>query len=460
MAETERTPSSALFTDLYELTMACAYAAESMTGQAVFELFFRKMPATRNFILAAGLDDVLRYLESWRFTPDDREYLAGTGIFPDDFLDALLTLRFTGDVYAVAEGTVVFQNEPIVQVVAPIIQAQIVETYVLNQIHFQSIAATKAARIVMAAADRGVVDFGSRRAHGTDAALKVARLSYLAGALGTSNVLAGKLYGIPILGTMAHSYIQAHRDEEAAFAAFARIFPQTTLLVDTYDSLEGVAEVIRLAGRLGKDFHVRAIRLDSGDLGSLAHQSRQLLDAAGLQAVRIFASSELDEAAIASLVRQGVPIDTFGVGTRMAVSPDAPALDMAYKLVEYDATPCVKLATAKVIYPGRKQVYRFMENGCLHHDRVCRCDERPGGTPLLRQVMVEGKRTPAGMEPLDSCRARAARELAALPEPLRAAEKAEPYPVGISDALQEDLRRFKATRGFLPSQQHSAERAG
>lgn len=446
MSGTDAASSSALFTDLYQLTMARAYAAESMDGNAVFELFFRKMPAARNFILAAGLDDVLTYLESWRFTPDDREYLAGTGLFPEDFLDSLLALRFTGEVHAVAEGTVVFENEPIVQVIAPIIQAQIVETFLLNQIHFQSIAATKAARIVMAAGDRPVVDFGSRRAHGSDAALKAARVGYLAGVAGTSNVLAGKRYGIPVLGTMAHSYIQAHRDEGEAFEAFARVFPETTLLVDTYDSLEGVAEVIRLARRLGQDFHVRSIRLDSGDLRHLACRSRELLDAAGLGAVRIFASSELDEEAIAAFVRDGVPIDAFGVGTRMAVSPDAPALDMAYKLVEYDAKPCAKLSTAKTIYPGRKQTRRFMENGRMEHDLVCRFDEAPGGAPLLRQVMARGERTDAGRESLDACRARAGLELAALPDYLRAGEKASPYPVGISDALKDDLKRFKETR--------------
>ncbi len=446
MSDTDVTAASALFTDLYELTMACAYAAEGMDQSAVFELFFRRMPRTRNFILAAGLDAVLSYLESWRFTPDDRDYLAGLGLFPDDFLDALGALRFTGDVYAVPEGTVVFENEPLVQVVAPLIEAQIVETYLLNQIHFQSIAAAKAARVVLAAGQRGVVDFGSRRAHGTDAALAVARVSYLAGAVGTSNVLAGRRYGIPVFGTMAHSYIQAHRDERAAFQAFARVFPETTLLVDTYDSLEGVVEVIRLARQLGKDFHIRAIRLDSGDLADLARQSRGLLDAAGLHAVRIFASSELDEEAIAAFARQDVPIDTFGVGTRMAVSPDAPALDMAYKLVAYDNRPCVKLSTAKVIYPGRKQVHRFMKGDVMHHDVVSRFDEPAGGIPLLRQVMAGGVRTAAGRDSLDTCRARAARELAGLPERLRAPEKALPHLVTISDALQHDLERFKEAR--------------
>ena len=436
---------SALFTDLYELTMARAYAAGSMNQTAVFELFFRKMPESRGFVLAAGLADVLDYLESFRFTPGDIDYLAGLDLFPDDFLDLLRGLRFTGDVLAVPEGAAVFPNEPLVQVSAPILQAQIVETFLLNQVNFQSIAASKAARVVLAAKGRAVVDFGSRRAHGADAALKVARATYLAGGAGTSNVLAGKLYGVPVLGTMAHSYVQAHDSEYGAFVEFARFFPETTLLVDTYDTLEGVEQVIRLAQELKGKFKVRSIRLDSGDLASLARTSREMLDRAGLTQVRIFASSELDEHRIEELLRQGAPIDGFGVGTRLAVSPDAPELDMVYKLVEYAGKPRTKLSSAKVMYPGRKQVRRFMENGLIFRDLVCRHDEDPGGEPLLREVLREGRRTPAGRETLKDCRERAKAQLACLPGSLRTLDKSvSPYLVEISEGLKQDLDRIQA----------------
>jgi nicotinate phosphoribosyltransferase len=330
---------SADFTDLYELTMDRAYAAEGMDQTAVFELFFRELPPGRNFLVAAGLEDVLDALESLGITADDLEYLRGLGLFPEAFLEQLRGFRFVGEVWAMPEGTVVFPHEPLVQVVAPILEAQLIETLVLNQVHFQSLIASKAARVVAAAAGRDVIEFGSRRAHGAEAALKVARASYLAGAAGTSNVLAGKLYGIPVSGTMAHSYIQAHDDEAAAFAAFADVYPETTLLVDTYDTLAGVRRVIGLARRLGDRFRVRAVRLDSGDLGTLARQARQMLDAAGLSSVRIFASGGLDEYEVAELVAAGAPIDAFGVGTKMAVSEDAPSLDMAYKLVEYAGRP-------------------------------------------------------------------------------------------------------------------------
>lgn len=446
---------SALFTDLYELTMARAYAVGHMDRPAVFEIFFRTMPVARNFILAAGLDDVLGYLESWRFCAGDLEYLRGLGHFPQDFLARLAGLRFTGDVFAAPEGTPVYENEPIVQVVAPLLQAQMVETFLLNQVHYQCVAASKAARVVLAASGRPVADFGSRRAHGADAALKAARAAYLAGAAGTSNLLAGKRYGLPVCGTMAHSFVQAYTEsgesgksggESGAFEAFARLYPETTLLVDTFDTLEGVAEVVRLAGRMGRDFHVGAIRLDSGDLAGLARQARSVLDAAGLERVRIVATGELDEYAIAALLGAGAPIDAFGVGTRMVVSTDAPVLDMVYKLVEYDGTGRAKLSTGKAMYPGRKQVRRFMEAGRMTGDLVCRQDEDPGGEPLLRQVMARGVRTEAGRESLETCRARAAAELAALPCGLAGLARSSPYPVAFSAGLEDDLDDLKAAR--------------
>lgn len=435
---------SALFTDLYELTMSAAYFAEGMDGRAVFELFFRSMPSARNFIIAAGLDDVLSYLESFRFTTGDLAYLEGQDRFSGEFLDFLADLRFTGDVDALPEGTPVFPAEPLIRVEAPVVEAQLVETLVLNQIHFQSIAASKAARVVIAAGGRDVVDFGSRRAHGTDAALKVARTSYLAGAAGTSNVLAAKLYGVPTFGTMAHSYIQSHDDEARALRAFAEVHPDTTLLVDTYDTLEGVRTVVELSRDGERPLRVGGIRLDSGDLGELARQSRRLLDEGGLEHVRIFASSGLDEYTIRDLVESGAPIDGFGVGTSMAVSDDAPGLDMAYKLVEYAGRPRMKLSTSKVIHPGPKQVFRTVEVGKMVHDVIARAGEDLAGELLLSPVMRGGRRLPAGQASLEDARARARKEMGRLPDRLLGIEASEPeYPVSFSPALECDLENLR-----------------
>jgi nicotinate phosphoribosyltransferase len=430
---------SILFTDLYELTMAQAYEEEGMHQLAVFELFFRKMPKNRNYLMAAGLEDVLAYLESFRLFPEDLAYLRGLGNFSDSFLDRLAKTKFTGEVWAAPEGTIVFPHEPLLQIVAPIFEAQLVETFVLNQIHFQSVAATKASRVVLAAKGRMVIDFGARRAHGVDAALKVARASYLAGAAGSSLVIAGRMYGVPAFGTMAHSYIQAHDDELASFEAFTRLYPATTLLVDTYDTLHGVEKVIELRRRLGDAFHVKAVRLDSGDLGDLARQARKLLDNAGLREVKIFASSGLDEYKIRELVEQGAPIDAFGVGTKMAVAEDAPSLDMAYKLVEYAGEPRSKFSLDKVIFPGRKQVFREHENARMTRDVLARFDEGLGGQPLLRPVMHAGRRLDAGRVSLEEARNHAREELNRLPDRLRVLETAsEPHPVIPSDRLRKE----------------------
>jgi nicotinate phosphoribosyltransferase len=434
---------SALFTDLYELTMAQAYDAEHMAEPAVFELFFRKMPKDRNYLMAAGLDDVLRFLETFRFTEDDLAYLRERNLFSESFLDRLGQVRFTGDVFAMPEGTPVFPNEPLIQIVAPVLEAQLVETYVLNQIHFQSVIAAKAARVVTAAEGRDVVEFGARRAHGTDAALKVARASYLAGAVGTSNVLAGKLYDIPIFGTMAHSYVQAHNNEEEAFEAFAQQFQNTTLLVDTYDTLAGVRKVVELARRLGDRFTARGVRLDSGDLADLAFQTRRLLDQAGLQRVTIFASSGLDEHQIHRLVQAGAPIDAFGVGTKLVVSSDAPALDMAYKLVEYAGQARFKLSSGKVLLPGRKQIFRTVHDGCLVRDVLGCWGEQVEGQPLLCHVMHGGRRTSDGHTSLASAREHARRQLAALPAELRSLDPAHPYSVLVSDRLQQKMESMR-----------------
>jgi nicotinate phosphoribosyltransferase len=328
------------------------------------------------------------------------------------------------------------------QVIAPIIEAQLIETFVLNQIHFQSLAASKAARIVAAAQGRAVVDFGSRRAHGTDAAIKVARATYLAGGEGTSNVLAAERYGIPAFGTMAHSYVQAHDDESASFESFAALYPETTLLVDTYDTLEGVRKVIDLSRKLGERFRVRAVRLDSGDLGSLAVATRKLLDEAGLQNVRIFASSGLDEYKIQKLVNSGAPIDAFGVGTKLAVMADAPELDMAYKLVEYGGKGRMKLSTKKVLYPGRKQVFREIEGGRMMRDVIGRFDEPLPGEPLLQPLMRHD--LPQARLDVTESRRRLQRELERLPAQFRKLEPARPpYPVSISERLQADFDELR-----------------
>jgi nicotinate phosphoribosyltransferase len=431
-----RTSELGLFTDLYQLMMLQAYLAEGLTGTAVFTLFVRRLPERRNFLLACGLDSVLGYLEELRFTEDELVYLRSLGTFSEDLLTWLRDFRFTGDVYAVAEGTPVFANEPILEIVAPITQGQLVETIVMNQVHVQTLLASKGARVVAAARGRKVVDFGARRAHGIDAALTAARAFYIAGVQATSNVLAGKVYGIPVAGTMAHSYIQAHGDEREAFRAFARMFPGTILLVDTYDTLEGVRRVIELATRAPAEFKISAVRLDSGDLGSLARETRRMLDAAGLQQVRIFASSGLNEDGIAALLDAGAPIDGFGVGTGMSVSDDAPSLDVVYKLSEYAGEGRTKLAPDKPILPGRHQVFRREQDGKTVGDVIARVDEQLGGRALLRRVMRDGRRTRESDEALLTIRRRAADELSRLPPAVTALERADPpYPVSVSEAL-------------------------
>jgi nicotinate phosphoribosyltransferase len=432
--------SRALFTDLYELTMLEAYFEEQMHDLAVFSLFVRRLPNRRNFLLACGLDDVLTFLESLRFDQPGLAYLESLGLFSGRFLRYLEALRFTGDVHAVAEGTPVFPDEPLVEIEAPIAEAQLVETFVMNQIHLQTVLASKAARVVEAAGGRAVVDFGLRRTHGTDAGLKAARAFHIAGIHATSNMAAGQAYGIPLAGTLAHSYIQAHDDEYEAFRWFARCYPDTTLLVDTYDTLEGVRKVIRLARELGTQFRVSAIRLDSGDLGDLALKARRLLDDAGLERVRIFASGGLNEDEIARLLAIGAPIDAFGVGTDMGVSRDAPGLDIAYKLVEYAGRSRMKLSTGKILLPGRKQIFRVERDGVADHDVLGRRDDDPEGRPLLQRVMAHGRRCPAGQVTLDDARDHARSELGRLPARVRLLEPASPpYAVEISEALARDL---------------------
>jgi nicotinate phosphoribosyltransferase len=416
-----------------------------MTQTATFSLFVRRLPKRRNYLLACGLEDVLGYLECLRFTRDGLDYLASLDRFSENFLRWLEAFRFTGDVDAVPEGTPVFENEPILEIAAPIAQAQLAETFVMNQVHLQTVLASKAARVVTAAAGRRVVDFGPRRMHGIDAALKAARAFHIAGVAATSNTLAGQIYGVPVAGTMAHSFVQAADNEMVAFRAFTALYPDTILLVDTYDTLQGVRHVIALARELGDAFEVRAVRLDSGDLAALAFEARAMLDEAGLQRVEIFASGSLDEDAIAALVAQGAPITGFGVGTSMGVSQDAPGLDIAYKLCAYGGHGRLKLSTGKPVLPGRKQVFRIEQAGRAVRDVIGRAEESLPGRPLLRPVMRGGRRLPEGTVDLQAARQLAQDETARLPEAIRAIPPAEQrYPVKVSAALrayQEEVAR-------------------
>jgi len=425
----------ALLTDLYELTMIDAYLAEGLDEEAVFSLFVRRLPQRRNYLVACGLDDALSLLEGLQFSDDAIAYLRSLGLFSSRLLGWLRDFRFTGDVHAVPEGTPMFAGEPVIEVAAPLPQAQLVETALMNQVHFQTVAASKAARVVSAAAGRTVVDFGVRRMPGADAGIKVVRAAYVAGIDSTSNLLAGQLYGIPVAGTMAHSYVQVHATELDAFRAFARVHPATVLLVDTYDTLAGVRDVVKLAHEIGPAFLVRAVRLDSGDLLELSRGARRILDDADLARVEIFASGGLDEDAIARLVREGAPITGFGVGTAMGVSEDAPSLDMAYKLVSYAGRGRIKLSPGKAVLPGRKQVFRREQAGRATADVIAVHDESHSARPLLSCVMRAGSRL-SPPPSLETIRAVAREERSRLPGRIVALEPADPpYPVEVSPKL-------------------------
>lgn len=429
--------NAALFTDLYELTMAQAYVAGDMFEPATFSLFYRELPDDRNCILSCGIEDVVEFVDNLRFSAEDIAYLREEGTLSERFLDYLQDFEFTGEVIGLPDGTPVFPQEPLVEVTAPMPEAQILETWVINQMHVQSVLASKASRVVTAAAGRPVLDFGLRRIHGAVNGVQAARAFHMAGVAGTSNVLAGRVHGVPIAGTMAHSYVQAFDSEMDAFRSFAREFPETVLLVDTYDTIEGVGKVVELARELGSDFRVRGVRLDSGDLGALARESRRILDAAGLDDVEIFASGGLDEFRIRDLLGGGAPIDGFGVGTAMGVSEDAPALDIAYKLVEYAGKGRMKRSTGKRTLAARKQVFRQLRNETATGDVLALREERLAGKPLLECFVKNGQRVREQDLP-DAARRRAAENLAALPDDIRAIDKSEtPYEVTLSDALED-----------------------
>jgi nicotinate phosphoribosyltransferase len=447
---------AALFTDLYELTMAASYLREGMTAPATFSLFVRKLPPGRAFLVAAGLEDALAYLRDFRFSEPALDYLARLG-FDAATRRALRDLRFTGEVRALPEGTVFFPDEPLLEVTAPIVEAQLVETALMNACHLPTVLASKAARCVLAARGRPVVEFGLRRTSGLDGGMKAARCAYLAGATSSSNVLAGLYHGIPPAGTMAHSYVEAFPSELDAFRAFARAFPtRTTLLIDTYDTVVAARKAVRVAREMAaRGERLGGVRLDSGDLLALSRAVREVLDAAGLRDVRIFASGGLDEAEIERLLEAGAPIDAFGVGTRMSVAADAPYLDMAYKLVRYAGRNVTKLSAGKETWTGPKQVYRWRDaTGHLAGDLIALADEpAPRGAEPLLEVVMAGGRPVAPSPSLDEARARCARELAALPPALRRLREPGAYVPRYSDALL-------ATQRALRAELHAREVAG
>ena len=431
--------SSVLLTDLYELTMLDAYFAEGMAGRAVFEFFVRALPAERNFLVAAGLAQVVDYLRALTFRDDELAWLAQTARFPPAFLDSLRGFSFTGDVDAMPEGTPFFPDEPILQISAPLREAQFVESRVMNLMHYETTVASKAVRCVLAAPGRLLVDFGLRRAHGAEAGVLSARASYLAGFSGTATVEAGRRFGIPLFGTMAHSYVQAHDDEAAAFEAFARARPQdATLLIDTYDTERAARRVVALAPRLAaQGITLRGVRIDSGDLLDHARQVRAILDDGGLRALTIFASGNLDEYRLRDLVDAGAPIDGFGVGTRMNTSADLPYLDCAYKLQEYEGRPRRKRSEHKATWPGRKQVHRrFGPDGAAAGDVIALASDDVDGEPLLVPV-IRGGRPVAPLPALASSREHARSALNALPTSLRGLQRpATGYPVSVAPSLR------------------------
>jgi len=430
--------SSLLLTDLYELNMAQAYLDAGMIGTAVFEFFVRKLPGRRGFLLAAGLEQAVAFLEGARFTADELQWLTESGRFSKGFLDYLRDFRFTGALHAMAEGTAFYPDEPILRVTAPLPEAQLLESRLINLLHFQTLIASKAARMVLAAPGKTLIDFGLRRAHGAEAGLLAARASYLAGFAATATSLAAPLFGIPISGTMAHSFVQAHDSEEQAFENFARSRPDlVVLLLDTYDTEAAAHKVVALAPRLAKrGIKVQGVRLDSGDLAEHARRVRPILDAGGLGEVRIFASGGIDEDLLQRYVAEGAPIDGYGIGTSLTTSQDAPALDCAYKLQAYAGKAKRKRSEGKATWPGAKQVFRRSGlDGVMAGDVLALEDERHEGEALIQPVMHDGRRLGAPVA-LEDIREFTARQLERLPDHLRRLDTEPAYPVTVSAALR------------------------
>jgi len=438
-----------MFTDLYELTMCASYFDNKKFEPATFDLFIRRLPPNRSYFLFAGLEQVLLFLEKVRFTEEHINFLKKQG-FKDDFLDYLRNFKFTGEVWSIPEGAIAFPNEPLIRVTAPIIEAQLVETFILNTVNLQTTIATKASRVVSAAKGRPLIEFGLRREHGTNAGMKVARCSYMAGFSGTSNVLAGMKYGIPIFGTMAHSFVMLFEREIDSFRAFAKTFPdKPTLLIDTFDDVKGAEKAAMVAKELEeKGFRLGGVRLDSGDLVEISKKVRGLLDEKGLKYVRIFASGDLDEYRIEELLEKGAEIDAFGVGTRMGTSADRPYVDIIYKLCEKmnkkgEFSPIMKLSKGKVTLPGRKQVFRFKdERGNFVKDIIALEDEKINGEPLLVKVMEKGK-TVYGLPSLNEMRKIALESLSKLPEKYKKLKGAPRYPVELSGELKRLIKELR-----------------
>ena len=430
---------SALLTDLYQLNMVQAYLDHGETMTAVFEFFVRTLPARRGFFLAAGLEQALDYLENLRFSAAEIVWLKSTGRFRQNLLDYLGEFRFSGDVHAMPEGTAFFADEPILRVTAPLPQAQFVESRLINILHFQTLIAAKAARMVLAAPNKALVDFGMRRAHGAEAATMAARASYLAGFAGTATVSAGREFGIPLYGTMAHSFIEAFDDETAAFAAFAQARPDNlVLLIDTYDTEAAARKVVALAPKLkAAGIAIRGVRLDSGDLIALSQSVRKILDAGGLGEVTIFASGGLDEDSLAAFARANAPIDGLGIGTSLTTSADVPNLDCVYKMQEYAGLARRKRSAKKATWPGRKQVWRrYGADSRMAGDVLTLEGRAHEGEPLIELVVENGRRLRPPPS-LDELRRRAASELDRLPEPLRRLEAGTTYPVEVAEELKQ-----------------------
>ena len=436
--------SDALYADLYQLTMAQAYWQSGKTAPATFSLYFRSLPPGRGYFVFAGLQDILDYLEGFGFSDEDIAYLRSTETFDGGFLDYLAGLRFTGSVRAMAEGAIFFPDEPVIEVSGPVIEAQLAETFLVNQANLQTLLATKASRVVHAAASRAVVDFAARRTQGTDAGNKLARACYMVGFAGTSNVRAGARYGIPNFGTTAHSFVTVFEDEADSFRAYGKSFPNSsTFLVDTYDTVEGVRNAIRVAKEMrARDHELKSIRLDSGELLELSIKARAMLDEAGFRGVQVFASGGLDEFEIETLLHAGAAIDGFGVGTKVGVSADAPWADCIYKLVEYDGRPVAKLSSKKETLPGPKQVYRFFDSfeqrgGRYRRDVIATsAEEQPAlAEPLLSDVMQGGRRT-TSTPSLGELRRWFGIEFARLPAELKALRSPPRYETSTSHELE------------------------
>lgn len=440
--------TSVLLIDLYQLTMLQGYFDRGMEETAVFEFFVRKLPPDRGFLMAAGLEQALDFLETLRFSSEELEWLAKSGRFSRAFVDYLERLRFTGDVHAVREGTIFFPNEPILRVTAPLPQAQLVETRLINLLHFQILIASKAARFVLTAPGKRLIDFGLRRAHGAEAGLMAARAAYLAGFSGSATVLAEFLYGVPAYGTMAHSFVQAHDDEREAFVNFAHAQPNNVmLLLDTYDTEAAAEKAVLLAPQLKAErIAIKGVRLDSGDLGNHARKVRQILDHGGLTDVKIFASGNLSEDRLRNLIETAAPIDGYGIGSDLVTSADAPHLDCAYKLQEYAGRARRKRSEGKATWPGRKQIFRrYGPDGRMAEDCLTLENDPQDGERLIHPVMRAGRRL-APSVPLTQLRAYASEQLTRLPEPLRRLRGAPVYPVKISDALTALVRAVDEER--------------